>query len=111
MQNKRLDDFEYSFWFFSSKLDAILTMLAELIDYPLCDEEREIIKLELQTTDDEKEIWSEYSFENKRNVILINFAKDHNADIVFIKIKTSQKFKENLETINMIQELFSEFKK
>jgi len=48
----------YGFWFWSHKLNGILSMLAELSNYELTEIEMETIQLDLIGTNDELNQWS-----------------------------------------------------
>lgn len=103
-------DFKYGFWIWSNKLDPVLTMLSHIADYELTQEERGLIKEELQTTNDEKGIWSTYLLKGKQHEIELRLAYDdeEGTDMVHLKLVTSTELKEKLESLNLFQSLFKE---
>ena len=110
MFKKKNKSFKYGFWFWSNKLDPILSMLAYLAEYNLWDEEREVIKIGLNGTNDEKNIWFDYLIEGKMYSLGLKFAFDdeEETDMICISIETSIELKEKLESLNSFQCMFKE---
>ncbi|MCE7995650.1 MAG: hypothetical protein HEP71_26970 [Roseivirga sp.] len=103
-------DFKYGFWIWSNKLNPVLSMLSHLADYQLSAEERDLIKEELATTNDEKGVWSHYVLKCQQYEIELSLAYDgeEGADMVHLKLLTSAELKEKLESLNLFQSLFKE---
>jgi len=108
MNNK----FEYQFWFWSNKLDAILIMLAALIKYELLDVERQIIKSELEITNDENNKWYNYPLAGKEIKLDLKFAYDNEEgkDVIHLIITSSTNLTQQLETLDLFQSLFKKIK-
>ena len=101
---------EYGFWIWSNKLDPVLSMLAQIAEYDLWDEEREAIKIGLIGTNDEKNAWFDYVIKGKKHTIELKLAYDdeEGTDMIHLRIKTSMELKEKLETLNLFQSMFKE---
>ncbi|MEN8122108.1 MAG: hypothetical protein ABFS35_17295 [Bacteroidota bacterium] len=101
---------KYGFWFWSKKLDPILSMLSHLANYEISKDEREGIKIGLSETDDEKDIWFDYHIKGKVENIELKLAYDNEerSDMVHIQIQTSNELKEKIELLNLFQSMFSE---
>jgi hypothetical protein len=106
-------DYEYAFWFYKSKLEWILEMLALVIDYKFADGEIEGMKLALETTNSEDPSkWSGGLHYGKSGTFYINMALDaENRDIVSISISTLKKFKAQIEFIDKLQCTYEGFHK
>lgn len=99
--------FQYDFWFWENKFQAILEVLAYLADYDVSFDEVETIKYGLSNTNSDKNIWYDYFFQGKAHLIKFKLAKDEEEhNIISIQIETSIKLKEKLELIDFCQETF-----
>ena len=100
---------EYGFWFWSSKLEAIILMVAQLTDCKIVDGEIDVIKNELKNTNDQKGIWYSHQLNNSNNQLKIKLAYDdeEGMDMIHIRILTNVHLKTQLETLNLFQSLFS----
>lgn len=98
-------DFEYSFWFWKSKFNWILEMIAMVIEYEFTDGELEGMLLDLQHTNNEDgSKWSGGLHYGKNGTMYINMALDaDDRDKVSISITTKQRFQSNLEFIDHLQ--------
>lgn len=101
-------EIEYGFWFWSDKLNGVLTMLSYLVEYRLDQNEIEVIRQELIGTNDERNQWTTYKFDGKLNNMELTFAFDDEEgnDMIHIKIKTSAELTPKLEALNLFQCLF-----
>ena len=80
-------------------------MLSSLIKYRLEPEEIEIIKENIRNTDDENNVWYNYSLVKNSKSIHLQFAYDteEKPEMLHLIIKTDQKFKNSLELIDSFQ--------
>jgi predicted adenine nucleotide alpha hydrolase (AANH) superfamily ATPase len=108
--NEMNNQFEYGFWFWTPKLNGILTMLSYISDYDYQEYELDAIQNELRNTNDEKEIWGTYSFIGRKHRLDFTFAYDdeEGEDMIHFKIKAPIELKEKLEMVNTFQSLFRE---
>ncbi|AHM59294.1 hypothetical protein D770_05135 [Flammeovirgaceae bacterium 311] len=101
---------DYSFWFWSDKLKGILVLLASLVDYDLWDEEIESIKSALIGTNDESNIWTEYSMKGRKYSLGLKLAHDaeKRTDMIHISINATHIIQEKLEALNLFQSMVKE---
>lgn len=85
-------------------------MLAHLANYELWEEEKEVIKKDLKTSDDESGTWSKYLLKGKQYTIALQLAYDteQGKDMIHLDIQTSADLKEKLEALDLFQSLFSD---
>lgn len=85
-------------------------MLSHLAEYDLCDDERKVIKMGLRGTNDEKNIWFDYSLKGNKYVIELSLAFDdeEGSDMLHMSIKTSVDLKQQIEMLDLFQAMFKE---
>jgi hypothetical protein len=108
METNKKNDY-YGFWFVKHKFDAILLMLSSLINYPIDNDEIELIKLESSTTDDEQDVWYKHNFKGSNSTTIQIALDSDNRDIIHIRIKMENKQFEKLEALVLFQSLFKNF--
>ncbi len=113
METKSDNIFFYSFWIWSNKFDAVMSMFCKLIEYDIWEEEQKSIKIDLKNTNDEKGLWTKYACEGKKYKIDFEFAFDaeEGKDMIHIQLRTDKELKEKIEALNLFQSMFSELKK
>jgi hypothetical protein len=106
-------DYEYSFWFYKSKFEWILEMLALVIDYEFTEGEIDGMLLDLyQTNSDDPSKWSGGLHYGNSGSMYINMALDvEKRDIVNISISTMKKFQPQIEFIDKLQCTYEGFHK
>jgi hypothetical protein len=106
-------DYEYSFWFYKSKLVWILEMLSLVIDYECADGEIDGMKLALEKTNNQDPSqWCGGLYYGNNGTFYINMALDiENKDIVSISISTMEKFQAQIEFIDKLQCTYEGFHK
>jgi hypothetical protein len=106
-------DYEYSFWFYKSKFEWILEMLALVIDYEFAEGELEGMKLALENTNNQDPSKGTGGLHyGNSGTIYINMALDiENKDIVSISISTLKKFQVQIEFIDKLQCTYEGFHK
>jgi hypothetical protein len=105
-----INKFTYVFWIWSTKLNPVLSMLSYLADYNFSKEDREVIELELKTTNDEQNVWNEYILNGKKHTIQLRLANDseEGSSMIHLELRTSKKLKQKLEALNLFQSIFKE---
>ncbi len=106
-------DNEYSFWFYKHKFHWILEMLDLVIEYGFSKGELEGMLLSLTATNNEvASKWEGGLHYGQKGTMFLNMALDsENKDIVHLSISTSQKFKSQIELIDLIQCKYEGFTK
>jgi hypothetical protein len=106
-------DYEYSFWFYKSKFEWILEMLALVIDYDFTEGELEGMLNDLsQPRNDDPSKWSGGLHYGESGSMYINMALDaENRDIVNISISTMKIFQPQIEFIDKLQCTYEGFHK
>jgi hypothetical protein len=106
-------DYEYSFWFYKSKFEWIVEMLALVIDYEFADGEMEGMLISLANTNNEDASkWSGGLHYGNKGTLYINMALDaDDKEILHISISTMQKFESQLEFIDLLQCTYEGFHK
>lgn len=104
--------FKYRFWFWSNKLNPILSMLAHLAGYDLDEVERQIIKEGLRGTNDEESFWYKFDFIGKEYSLKLEFAFDgeEGSEMIHIRIESPHELRGRLECLDLFQSMFKELK-
>jgi hypothetical protein len=98
-------DFEYKFWFWKTKFNTVMHLLALLLDYDFMEGELEGTLLELKETNaNTLDKWTGGLHYGKKDVAYIKLAKDgENPDIIHVFIATHEILKERIVFIDQIQ--------
>lgn len=110
MKYKAENNFSYSFWIWSKKIDAVIHMFSKLIQYEILEEELLAIKDDLKGTNDEKGFWSKYLIKGETYQIDFKFAYDaeEGSDMIHLKLETSKELEEKIAALDLFQSMFDE---